>query len=147
MPTYEYRCPSCRREFELFQRMSDKPVAPCPDCSAQAERLISGGAGLLFRGDGFYITDYRSDAYKEKAKQEAGAGKEKADGKTGKPGSSGGSGGASGSEQGASPRAKGAKETSAPASASSQAPKGSGDSSSGGARDSRKTGRSRGSDD
>ena len=77
MPTYEYRCPACGRDFELFQRMSDPPGAPCPDCGEAAERLISAGAGLLFKGEGFYITDYRSDAYKEKAKQDGGDKKEK----------------------------------------------------------------------
>lgn len=77
MPTYEYRCPACGRDFELFQRMSDPPGAPCPDCGEAAERLISAGGGLLFKGEGFYITDYRSDAYKEKAKQEGGDKKEK----------------------------------------------------------------------
>lgn len=77
MPTYEYRCPACGRDFELFQRMSDRPGAPCPGCGQASERLISGGGGLLFKGEGFYITDYRSDAYKEKAKQEGGEKKEK----------------------------------------------------------------------
>lgn len=70
MPTYEYRCPACSRDFERFQRMSDPPGAPCPDCDQPAERLISAGGGLLFKGDGFYITDYRSDAYKDKAKED-----------------------------------------------------------------------------
>lgn len=74
MPTYEYRCRDCGRDFELFQRMSDEPRAPCPDCGSRAERLISGGAGLLFKGDGFYITDYRSEAYRERARQDSGAG-------------------------------------------------------------------------
>ncbi len=74
MPTYEYRCRDCGRDFELFQRMSDEPRAPCPDCGSRAERLISGGAGLLFKGDGFYITDYRSEAYRERARRESGAG-------------------------------------------------------------------------
>lgn len=72
MPTYEYRCHDCGRDFDLFQRMSDKPGATCPDCGARAERLISGGAGLLFKGEGFYITDYRSEAYRESAKKESG---------------------------------------------------------------------------
>lgn len=53
--------------------MSDPPGATCPDCGGRAERLISGGAGLLFKGEGFYITDYRSQAYRESAKQESGA--------------------------------------------------------------------------
>lgn len=74
MPTYEYRCPACAREFERFQRMSDPPGAPCPDCGQAADRLISAGGGLLFKGDGFYITDYRSDAYKDKAKKDRGEG-------------------------------------------------------------------------
>ena len=77
MPTYEYRCSDCGREFELFQRMSDRPGAPCPDCGRRAERLISGGAGLLFKGEGFYITDYRSDAYRKRAREESGAGADK----------------------------------------------------------------------
>jgi len=80
MPTYEYRCRECGREFEVFQRMSDRPGAPCPACSAAAERLISGGAGLLFKGDGFYITDYRSDDYRKRAREEAGVGANKGDG-------------------------------------------------------------------
>lgn len=73
MPTYEYRCTACATEFEKFQRMSDEPVAECPGCGASAERLLSAGAGLLFKGSGFYITDYRSDSYKKAAKSEAGS--------------------------------------------------------------------------
>lgn len=72
MPTYEYRCPSCGRDFEKFQRMTDEPGADCPDCGKPAERRLSGGAGLLFKGSGFYITDYRSDSYKSAAKSEGG---------------------------------------------------------------------------
>jgi putative FmdB family regulatory protein len=60
MPTYEYRCPS-GHEFELFQKMSDKPRAKCPTCGMAAARRISGGAGLHFKGSGFYITDYGKD--------------------------------------------------------------------------------------
>lgn len=72
MPTYEYRCPE-GHEFELLQRMSDEPRAACPTCGQEAARLLSGGAGFLFKGDGFYITDYRSDAYRAAAKKEEGA--------------------------------------------------------------------------
>lgn len=72
MPTYEYRCPK-GHEFEEFQRMSDPPVAACPVCGAEAERLLSAGAGLIFKGSGFYITDYRSDSYKKAAASDAGA--------------------------------------------------------------------------
>ena len=72
MPTYEYRCPSCGNEFEKFQRMSDEPVAECPACGARSERRLSAGAGLLFKGSGFYITDYRSESYKKAASSEGG---------------------------------------------------------------------------
>ncbi len=77
MPTYEYRC-SRGHEFELFQRMSDEPRADCPTCGDQAERLLSAGAGFLFKGEGFYITDYRSDAYRAAARKESGGSSEKA---------------------------------------------------------------------
>jgi len=69
MPTYEYRCPE-GHEFELFQRMSDEPKASCPTCGAEASRLLSSGAGFLFKGEGFYITDTRSKDYREAAKSE-----------------------------------------------------------------------------
>jgi len=76
MPTYEYRCPACGTDFEKFQRMSDEPVAECPKCGASAERRLSAGAGLLFKGSGFYITDYRSDSYKKAASSESGGSKD-----------------------------------------------------------------------
>src|SRR6266536_142081 len=60
MPTYEYQCPA-GHSFELFQRMTDKPRAKCPRCGKLATRVISGGAGLIFKGSGFYITDYGKD--------------------------------------------------------------------------------------
>jgi len=60
MPTYEYQCPN-GHDFELFQKMSDKPRAKCPTCGQPATRKISGGAGLVFKGSGFYITDYGKD--------------------------------------------------------------------------------------
>lgn len=72
MPTYEYRCPN-GHEFELFQRMSDEPVARCPVCEEQAERQLSAGAGLLFKGSGFYITDYRDSSYKKAAEKDSGS--------------------------------------------------------------------------
>jgi len=72
MPTYDYQCRG-GHVFEVFQRMSDEPVATCPDCGAAAQRKISGGAGFLFKGEGFYITDYRSDDYKKKASAETGS--------------------------------------------------------------------------
>jgi putative FmdB family regulatory protein len=78
MPTYDYECPKGHR-FEVTQKMTDKPTAVCPKCKARGRRVISGGAGFLFKGEGFYITDYRSDDYKKKASAESGASSEKAD--------------------------------------------------------------------
>lgn len=60
MPTYEYLCPA-GHEFEKFQKMSDPPRAKCPECGRMGVRQISGGAGLMFKGSGFYITDYGKD--------------------------------------------------------------------------------------
>jgi len=71
MPTYEYRCTEGHR-FERFQRMSDPPAASCPTCGRPAERVLSAGAGLLFKGSGFYITDYRSESYKKAAEADSG---------------------------------------------------------------------------
>ncbi|MDZ7261344.1 MAG: zinc ribbon domain-containing protein [candidate division KSB1 bacterium] len=69
MPTYEYLCDNCGHRFERFQLITEAPVKECPVCrKQQVRRLISGGNGLLFKGTGFYITDYRSDNYK-KAKE------------------------------------------------------------------------------
>lgn len=73
MPTYEYRCTGCHHEFEKFQKMSDEPGAPCPVCGEPSERLLSGGAGFIFKGSGFYITDSRSDSYKKAASSEGGS--------------------------------------------------------------------------
>lgn len=75
MPTYEYRCTACENEFEKFQRISEEPGAECPECGAPSKRLMSAGAGLLFKGSGFYITDYRSDSYKKAAQADTGGGK------------------------------------------------------------------------
>jgi putative FmdB family regulatory protein len=72
MPTYEYRCAQ-GHHFELFQRISEPPVDRCPQCGATAERLLSAGAGLIFKGSGFYITDHRSDTYKKAAEKESGS--------------------------------------------------------------------------
>jgi putative FmdB family regulatory protein len=71
MPTYDYRCLSCKLEYEVVQKMSDPPRKRCPKCGKKVERLIGAGAGLLFKGSGFYITDYRSPEYQAKAKAES----------------------------------------------------------------------------
>jgi len=78
MPTYEYECKKCGHIFERFQKMSEKPLCKCPECSGPVVRLPGKGAGIIFRGSGFYATDYRSDSYKEKEKAEKPAGGEKA---------------------------------------------------------------------
>src|ERR1051326_131701 len=78
MPTYEYVCEKCGQQFETVQSISAKPLTSCPEelCrqprwgKGKVKRAISGGAGLLFKGSGFYITDYRSDKYKEAAKKD-----------------------------------------------------------------------------
>ncbi|HEX8453889.1 MAG TPA: zinc ribbon domain-containing protein [Longimicrobium sp.] len=72
MPTYEYRCPQCGNDFEKFQKMSEEPVADCPECGTASQRRLSGGAGLLFKGSGFYITDYRGESYKKAADADKG---------------------------------------------------------------------------
>lgn len=73
MPTYEYECEECHHQFEKFQNITDEPVKVCPVCGGKVKRLISGGGGLLFKGTGFYITDYRSESYKKRQKEETGA--------------------------------------------------------------------------
>lgn len=70
MPTYEYKCLDCGIQFERFQGITEDPIQECPECSGQTKRLIGAGAGLIFKGSGFYITDYRSDGYKESAKKD-----------------------------------------------------------------------------
>jgi len=81
MPTYEYVCAKCGHEFEVFQAISGKPLTVCPKDRCKQKRWGKGrvkhkigmGAGLLFKGSGFYITDYRSESYKQAAKKESGA--------------------------------------------------------------------------
>jgi putative FmdB family regulatory protein len=79
MPTYEYSCQKCGQNFDAFQSMRDEPFRECPKelCRlpkwghGKVKRLLGTGAGLIFKGSGFYSTDYRSDSYKEAAKKEA----------------------------------------------------------------------------
>ncbi len=80
MPTYEYQCDKCKKSFELFQSMKDDALQTCPKdlCrkktwgKGKVKRAIGTGAGLIFKGSGFYITDYRSDKYKAAAKSDSG---------------------------------------------------------------------------
>ena len=80
MPTYEYVCAKCGHQFEVFQSMLDKALEVCPQTACvkkrwgrgRVKKVIGAGAGLIFKGSGFYITDYRSDKYHEAAKKETG---------------------------------------------------------------------------
>lgn len=72
MPTYDYVCAVCEHAFEEFQSISAKPLKKCPECGKpKLKRLIGTGAGIIFKGSGFYETDYRSDSYKEAAKKDS----------------------------------------------------------------------------
>ena len=92
MPTYEYSCAKCGHRFEVFQSITDQPLRTCPKEQCQLKRwgkgvvtrLISAGAGLIFKGSGFYATDYRSESYKEAAKKESGTAKTGVEAKTDK---------------------------------------------------------------
>jgi len=105
MPTYEYRC-ACGNEFEVFQGIMAKPAAKCPECGRKAQRLISGGTGLIFKGSGFYITDYKNNGHasggpgQSKAGDESAPSETKAEAKSSEPksGESSSSNSASGSK-------------------------------------------------
>jgi len=92
MPTYDYRCDACGHEFEQFQSMTASPLRKCPECGRmKLKRLIGTGAGVIFKGSGFYETDYRSESYKKGAEAEKKAAEPKSDSKSesksdGKPG-------------------------------------------------------------
>ncbi|MBI5387717.1 MAG: zinc ribbon domain-containing protein [Verrucomicrobia bacterium] len=95
MPTYEYVCDKCGHQFEVFQSMSERTLTVCPkDLCGQkrwgkgkVKRLLGTGAGLIFKGSGFYITDYRSEGYKQAAKKETAPAASPASGGDGKPAS------------------------------------------------------------
>jgi len=63
VPTYEYKCNKCEEAFEYFQKMSEDPLRECPVCGGELKRLISGGAGIIFKGKGFYTTDYKNSSH------------------------------------------------------------------------------------
>jgi putative FmdB family regulatory protein len=74
MPTYDYVCDACDHKFELMQSFKDAPKKKCPECGkSKLRRLFGAGAAILFKGSGFYTTDYRSDGYKKKAAAESGS--------------------------------------------------------------------------
>ncbi len=95
MPTYEYHCDACEHHFDEFQAMSDKPLKKCPQCGKPKLRRVFGtGAAILFKGSGFYQTDYRSESYKAAAKAEQDTAKPAAAGdKTSTSGATGGTAG------------------------------------------------------
>jgi len=70
MPTYEYECTKCDHRFEVFQSMKDAPLQRCPKCRCKIRRVLGTGAGIIFKGSGFYQTDYRSKDYHEAAKKD-----------------------------------------------------------------------------
>ncbi len=107
MPTYEYACEACGEKFERFQSITAPPIRICPSChKAKVRRLIGAGAGLIFKGSGFYITDYRSESYKSGAKSEtSGSSSSGSSSSSGTTPSSSGTGG----NNGASKRPKGKK--------------------------------------
>jgi putative FmdB family regulatory protein len=80
MPTYDYACEKCGHKFEEFQSITAKPLRKCPECKKMSlKRLIGAGAGIIFKGSGFYQTDYRSDSYKSAATKDSGSSSKKTD--------------------------------------------------------------------
>jgi putative FmdB family regulatory protein len=89
MPTYEYACPKCGHQFEQFQSMRDEPLKTCPKCKkAGLKRLVGGGAGLIFKGSGFYITDYKKKPEGKKEGRESKSSESKPASSESKPASS-----------------------------------------------------------
>lgn len=112
MPTYDYKCKSCGHTWELFQSMTAKPEKVCPSCGKKtAERQIGTGAALLFKGSGFYQTDYRSEGYKKAAEADK---KSTSGGDAGGAGSEGGKPGKSGDSPASKPAAPAAADASKP---------------------------------
>lgn len=107
MPTYEYRCNACGHELEIFQSMKDAPKRKCPECGKNAlERKIGTGGAIIFKGGGFYQTDYRSESYKKAAEAEKKPAESKSD-----------AGAAGGKTEAKSEPAKKAEKTEKPAKA------------------------------
>ena len=80
MPTYDYECEACNHRFEKFQPITSSPIRKCPKCGKRkVKRLIGTGAGIIFKGSGFYQTDYRSESYKKDAKKDKDASEKKSD--------------------------------------------------------------------
>jgi len=96
MPTYEYHCDGCEHHFDEFQSINDKPLKKCPQCGkSKLRRIFGAGAAILFKGSGFYQTDYRSESYKAAAKAEQESAKPATSDKTDTAGTTGSANGAS----------------------------------------------------
>jgi putative FmdB family regulatory protein len=76
MPTYEYKCNKCEEVFEVFQKITDEPLKECPVCGGEVKRLVSGGAGIIFKGSGFYTTDYKGSVKSAESLSDRNKGKE-----------------------------------------------------------------------
>src|SRR5262245_40826342 len=110
MPTYEYQCDACDHNFDEFQSFQDAPLKKCPKCGKpKLRRVFGAGAAIIFKGSGFYQTDYRSDSYKSAAKADAESGKPGANGKAGSNGTAGGNGTAAPADGAAGAKAAGKK--------------------------------------
>ena len=116
MPTYEYKCEACGHRFEKFQSITAAPIRKCPECKkSKVKRLIGTGAGLLFKGSGFYITDYRPDSYNKAAKADAPATAGSSDGKAPAADGAAAGGAATPAKSETKPKAEGKSETPKPA--------------------------------
>lgn len=73
MPTYEYECCDCPNRFEVFQKMTEEHLKHCPKCKGKVRRLVGTGSGVIYKGSGFYTTEYRSESYKKREKEDQGA--------------------------------------------------------------------------
>ena len=85
MPTYDYICDACQHEMELFQNISEEPIKKCPECGKKKlRRLFGTGGGIIFKGSGFYTTDYRSDSYRKSAASDSSSSSSASSGAEGK---------------------------------------------------------------
>jgi len=82
MPTYEYKCTGCEEIFEFFQKITDPPVKDCPVCGKPLKKLVSGGVGIIFKGSGFYTTDYRKSSEEKVSSSDKSKKEEKKESKT-----------------------------------------------------------------
>ena len=112
MPTYEYQCDACNYNFDEFQSINDKPLKKCPQCGkSKLRRVFGAGAAILFKGSGFYQTDYRSESYKSAAKAEQDSSKPATTDKSSTSDNSGKTGGSTGEKGKKAPAKKSKSDT------------------------------------